>query len=157
MPAQVVSGVGFIGAGAILVARGRIVVGLTTAATIWAVAAIGLAVGAGAFTPAVAATAFVVLVLTALARLESAWFEPGPTEFLELDLVSEAEAIARVRETLAARGLRCRLSELEREGGKTRVLLEVRGRGAERDRILEELARHPDVRRAAVLAVRPSP
>jgi putative Mg2+ transporter-C (MgtC) family protein len=44
--AQVVSGIGFLGAGAIL-ARGEIVKGLTTAASIWTVAAIGLAVGGG--------------------------------------------------------------------------------------------------------------
>ena len=46
--AQVVSGIGFLGAGAIL-ARGEIVKGLTTAASIWTVAAIGLAVGGGLF------------------------------------------------------------------------------------------------------------
>src|SRR6201995_817537 len=46
--AQVVSGIGFLGAGAIL-ARGEVVRGLTTAASIWTVAAIGLAVGAGGF------------------------------------------------------------------------------------------------------------
>ncbi len=44
--AQVVSGIGFLGAGAIL-ARGEIIKGLTTAASIWTVAAIGLAVGGG--------------------------------------------------------------------------------------------------------------
>src|ERR1044071_946459 len=46
--AQVVSGIGFLGAGSIL-ARGEIVKGLTTAASIWAVAAIGLAVGGGLY------------------------------------------------------------------------------------------------------------
>ncbi|WP_441276520.1 MgtC/SapB family protein [Tardiphaga sp. 172_B4_N1_3] len=46
--AQVVSGIGFLGAGSIL-ARGDIVKGLTTAASIWTVAAIGLAVGGGLY------------------------------------------------------------------------------------------------------------
>ena len=54
MAAQVVSGIGFLGAGAIL-ARGEIVRGLTTAASVWSVAGIGLAVGGGLYTPAVAA------------------------------------------------------------------------------------------------------
>lgn len=67
--AQVVSGIGFLGAGTILQARGS-VVGLTTAATIWAVAAIGLAVGAGRKTEATAAALLVTLVLTALGWLE---------------------------------------------------------------------------------------
>jgi len=48
--AQVVTGIGFIGAGTILfLSRQRTVIGLTTAATIWAVAAVGLAVGAGLY------------------------------------------------------------------------------------------------------------
>ena len=54
--AQIVSGIGFLGAGAILHGQGA-VVGLTTAATIWVVAAIGAAVGAGAYVDALGATA----------------------------------------------------------------------------------------------------
>ena len=53
--AQVVSGIGFLGAGAIL-ARGEIVKGLTTAASIWTVAAIGLAVGGALYLAAGAST-----------------------------------------------------------------------------------------------------
>jgi len=62
--AQVVSGVGFLGAGAIIQDRGGIH-GLTTAATIWLVAAIGLACGAGLYALAATATAvgFIVLVV----------------------------------------------------------------------------------------------
>jgi len=53
--AQVVTGIGFIGAGTILfLSRQHIVVGLTTAATVWAVAAVGLAVGSGLYLMAVA-------------------------------------------------------------------------------------------------------
>ena len=47
LAAQVVSGIGFLGAGAILQSRGSIVIGLTTAATVWANSAIGLCIGAG--------------------------------------------------------------------------------------------------------------
>jgi len=60
--AQVVSGIGFLGAGAIIRFPTGIT-GLTTAASLWAVSAIGLACGAGFFKPAVAATAMVLLVL----------------------------------------------------------------------------------------------
>jgi uncharacterized membrane protein YhiD involved in acid resistance len=52
--AQIVSGIGFIGAGTILVARGS-VLGLTTAATLWVVAAIGITVGIGAYVEAIGA------------------------------------------------------------------------------------------------------
>ena len=53
--AQVVSGIGFLGAGSILL-RGEIVRGLTTAASLWSVAGVGLAVGGGMYTAAIGAT-----------------------------------------------------------------------------------------------------
>jgi putative Mg2+ transporter-C (MgtC) family protein len=67
--AQVVTGIGFIGAGTIMQSRGTIT-GLTSAATIWMVAAIGLTVGAGLFVEALGATALSMVVLTGLGRLE---------------------------------------------------------------------------------------
>lgn len=62
MGAQVVAGVGFLGAGAILQSRGRII-GLTTAATIWVVAAVGLSLGGGYLVEASITTIFVWVVL----------------------------------------------------------------------------------------------
>lgn len=67
--AQIVSGIGFLGAGAILHAHGA-VVGLTTAATIWVVAAVGTAVGAGAYVEAAGTTVIMMLVLIGLRPLE---------------------------------------------------------------------------------------
>jgi len=69
MAAQVISGIGFLGAGTILRFRAS-VRGLTTAASLWAVAGIGLAVGAGFLTGAAAGTAIILLVLFGLSRLE---------------------------------------------------------------------------------------
>jgi len=70
--AQVVSGIGFLGAGAIL-ARGEIVRGLTTAASIWSVAAIGLAVGGGLYFPAAASTVIILVILAGIKPLEEAY------------------------------------------------------------------------------------
>ncbi len=67
--AQVVSGIGFLGAGAIL-ARGEVVRGLTTAASIWTVAAIGLAVGGGLYFAAGAATVVILVILAGVKPLE---------------------------------------------------------------------------------------
>src|SRR6059036_3110363 len=66
---QIVTGVGFIGAGTILHARGA-VVGLTSAATIWVVAAIGVALGSGYYAEALATTLVVLVVLQGLGRVE---------------------------------------------------------------------------------------
>ena len=67
--AQVVTGIGFIGAGTIMQSRGAIT-GLTSAATIWMVAAIGLTVCAGFFVEAAGATVVVMLVLAGLGKME---------------------------------------------------------------------------------------
>ena len=67
--AQIVTGVGFLGAGTIIQGRG-IVTGLTTAATMWLVAAIGMAVGFGALLEATGATLLVLLVLSLLRPIE---------------------------------------------------------------------------------------
>ncbi len=68
--AQIVSGIGFLGAGAILHGGGA-VVGLTTAATIWVVGAIGAAVGAGMYVDACGATALMMVILVGLRPLEA--------------------------------------------------------------------------------------
>jgi putative Mg2+ transporter-C (MgtC) family protein len=69
LAAQIVSGVGFLGAGTILHSTGGIT-GLTSAATIWVVAALGIAVGAGNFVEAAGAMVLVALVLGGLGRFE---------------------------------------------------------------------------------------
>src|SRR5436189_3479775 len=69
LAAMIVSGIGFIGAGTIMQARGT-VTGLTSAATIWVVAAIGITVGAGFYVEATGAGALVTLVLAGLGTLE---------------------------------------------------------------------------------------
>ncbi len=68
--AQVVTGMGFLGGGAIL-RSGHTVHGMTTAATIWVNAAVGMAVGAGQFAMAIAGTAITLVVLALLPPLES--------------------------------------------------------------------------------------
>jgi putative Mg2+ transporter-C (MgtC) family protein len=67
--AQILTGVGFLGAGTILQQRGGIT-GLTSAATIWMVTAIGVTLGFGAYLDAMGATVLVLLVLAGLQRGE---------------------------------------------------------------------------------------
>jgi putative Mg2+ transporter-C (MgtC) family protein len=71
--AQIVTGIGFLGAGAIL-RSGRSVHGMTTAATIWVNAAVGMAAGAGEFLMATVATVIALLVLAILPPIEG-YFE----------------------------------------------------------------------------------
>ena len=67
--AQIVSGVGFLGGGAIL-HYGGTVRGLTTAASLWAVAAVGMAAGAGLFVVAAVSTVLVIVALEVFQRIE---------------------------------------------------------------------------------------
>jgi putative Mg2+ transporter-C (MgtC) family protein len=69
LAAQIVSGIGFIGAGTIMQARGM-VTGLTSAATIWVVAAIGIAIGANMYVEATGAGVLVMAVLAGMGTLE---------------------------------------------------------------------------------------
>jgi putative Mg2+ transporter-C (MgtC) family protein len=66
---QIVTGVGFLGAGAIIRDRGGIH-GLTTAATIWLVASIGMACGAGLYSLAVLSTVIAIVVLIGLIKID---------------------------------------------------------------------------------------
>ncbi len=68
--AQVVSGIGFLGAGTIL-REGATIRGLTTAAGLWVVACIGLAVGAGMYIPAIVTTVLVLFVLIYFIKFEA--------------------------------------------------------------------------------------
>jgi putative Mg2+ transporter-C (MgtC) family protein len=68
--AQIIPGIGFIGAGSILHYRGDVVTGLTSAATIFVVASIGMAVGGGLYMTAIFATGLILLSLFMLGRVE---------------------------------------------------------------------------------------
>ncbi len=71
MGAQVVSGIGFLGAGTIVVTKRNQIKGLTTAAGLWAAAAVGLALGIGFYEGAVVGGLLILLTLTAVHSLDS--------------------------------------------------------------------------------------
>ena len=75
--AQVISGIGFLGAGTILfLQKEQVIKGLTTAASLWAVAAVGLAAGTGLYFPAVFATAVLWVILALLKPIERRFVRP---------------------------------------------------------------------------------
>ena len=96
--AQVVSGVGFIGAGAIL-RMGINVRGLTTAASIWSIAAIGLVIGAGMYITAAITVVLILIVLIVVEQLEKHFFTPVNTKLLTIHS-SNSESNHSVKSTL---------------------------------------------------------
>ncbi len=90
MAAQVISGIGFLGAGTIIVTSHNQVKGLTTAAGLWAAAAIGLALGIGFYYGALIATALIFIVMNAFGYINSFLYKrSGIAEFfIEMDVIS---------------------------------------------------------------------
>ncbi len=97
--AQVVTGIGFLGAGAIIQMKGS-VRGLTTAAGIWMIAAIGMAVGVGMYTLAIVATALILVVLVLIERWEHRISAGVESRIIRLKLADIAEDIDGYREVL---------------------------------------------------------
>lgn len=81
--AQVISGIGFLGAGAIIQQKGA-VKGLTTAAGIWITAAIGLAIGAGMYVIPTMAVALILFILSVAERYEHKLFKSGETNIVRI-------------------------------------------------------------------------
>lgn len=147
--AQIVSGIGFIGAGTILVSRGN-VLGLTTAATLWVVAAIGMAVGLHLYLEAVGATVLVVLTLFALGRFESRVLAERTEQTLTV-LMRDPEAPPGEIEALLDE-MDFRFTHLGHERSEEGVhfTFGVWGTRSDRDRLLERLAERDSVRGARV-------
>jgi putative Mg2+ transporter-C (MgtC) family protein len=69
--AQVISGIGFLGAGTIIVTRHHQVIGLTTAAGLWASACMGLAIGIGFYEGAILGSFFIFFIITVMHKLDN--------------------------------------------------------------------------------------
>ena len=98
--AQVISGIGFLGAGTILFLRQEVIRGLTTAASLWTIAAVGLAVGGGLYVAAIATTAIALVILALVRPLERRIFRRKESRQLTVVVdhpfaaLQEIEAIA---------------------------------------------------------------
>jgi putative Mg2+ transporter-C (MgtC) family protein len=147
--AQIVTGIGFLGAGAIL-RSGMSVRGLTTAASLWVVAAVGLAVGAGAYVLASTATAVTLLALFVLRPLRSRLVRGITQEVEDFAIVAEAdlELDDLIRGTRSAVD-RVDHVRVEEEEGVHHVHLVVRLRPGQRpEDVVDLLRRTPGVRNA---------
>ncbi len=103
--AQVVTGIGFLGAGLIFTQR-NVTRGLTTAAGLWVVAAIGLAVGAGMYFIACGGSILMLMVLAVLKPLEARLFNPKSR--IVVRVVPHVGQLGSIRDALKANGVRAR-------------------------------------------------
>jgi putative Mg2+ transporter-C (MgtC) family protein len=149
--AQIVSGIGFLGAGAII-ARGSLIGGLTTAAGVWSVAAIGLTVGGGLYIAAFIATGISLILLVVLRsvehRLDQHWRKQAVRAFYDPKAVSLDELVS------ALGGANLHVLELRIDKtadgvmNQVQITLEERG-GTVLQKALQTLTGVPGVKSAA--------
>jgi len=123
--AQIVTGIGFLGAGAII-RQGLSVRGLTTAATLWVVAAIGMAVGAGYYGGAVITTAVVLVSLwplRVLARMGTSRF--GAQKSTLVAQLAAGASPGPLLDEVERLGARVKAVEIGHEGDRRTLLLDV--------------------------------
>lgn len=142
--ANIVSGVGFLGAGVILREGGR-VTGLTTASTIWLTAAIGMGLGAGQY----ALSGFVVLVslvvLWVFPRLEQAVDNVCEERTYEIVCALNPEKVLAYEALFTACGLRTRRLRQVKEGGQMLCSWRVRGSHPAHEQLVSRLLADPEV------------
>lgn len=143
--AQIVTGVGFIGAGTILHARGA-VVGLTSAATIWVVAAIGVALGAGYYLEACGTTLLVILVLQGLGRVEVLVERQAATSRVSIHARPEPQVVEELETVVQRAGLEIVRQTHRRENVDLVVEYELRGPKRLHDQVMIALLHHASVR-----------
>ena len=113
MGAQVVSGIGFLGAGTIIVTRRNQIKGLTTAAGLWAAAGVGLALGVGFYEAAIVGTFAVFFVMTLLQKMDNRLHRRSRQleAYIELDTISLGDFLRTIREA------DIEISNVQRESG----------------------------------------
>ena len=114
MAAQVVSGIGFLGAGTIIVTRRNQIKGLTTAAGLWSAAGVGLALGVGFYEAAIMGTVAVFFVMTLLQKMDNKLHRRSRQleAYIELSSISLGDFLRTMRES----GIE--ISDVQRESGE---------------------------------------
>lgn len=102
--AQVITGIGFLGAGAIVRGKGSIQ-GLTTAASIWTAAVIGMAVGAGLYNGAILVTALTLFVLVGVESLEKTLFHTGVNRIMIIGCSTTEPDIKQIKSIVEENGI----------------------------------------------------
>jgi putative Mg2+ transporter-C (MgtC) family protein len=136
--ANIVSGVGFLGAGVILRESGR-VTGLTTAATIWLTAALGMGIGGGEFGLTLAATGVVILVLWAFPWLEQAINTLREERHYEIVTDRSADMREKLAVQMKSIGLRVSIYKQFKQGDRLVTHWTVRGSARQHERLIQLL------------------
>lgn len=142
LAAQVISGIGFLGAGAIL-REGFSVKGLTTATSMWTMAIVGLAVGDGYFITSVAVTVLLLVVLSVMFWFERRYIHATVTVYITLKAEDRVGLIDEVKKVLTQKSRKIDTMSLRRNLEDRNITIEVSMESRESDtssRLMDELA-----------------
>ncbi len=142
--ANIVTGIGFLGAGVIFRGGENRVSGITTAATIWTVAAIGMGIGSGAYIAAAYASVLVIIVLAVLPYAEKMIDQISQTRSYVLRIRYFENAAEEFEAAMISHRLQVKRTGVIRDGGLLSISWEVRGAAKRHDAFCTSL--HTDSR-----------
>ena len=144
--AQIVSGIGFLGAGTIMQAKGT-VTGLTTAATLWVVAAIGMTAGAGAYIEATGTTLLVLVILWPLGWVEDRIEAGRRGRGLRVILTEGSGKVEEIQTMFEEAGLKVKLlGVVKAREGESEATFEVHGSTNDFRRVRGEITEMVEVK-----------
>ena len=141
--AAVVTGVGFLGAGVILREKGRII-GLTTAASIWTVAALGMGIGLGLYGFVAVGTVLIVVILWGVPRLMD-HINTGKTVTYRASFPVDETKLDSLNALFQESGLAIHDVLIKKQGGKMTCIWQVHGLMKEHEQVIQHFILDPEV------------
>ncbi|MBI3991436.1 MAG: MgtC/SapB family protein [Candidatus Omnitrophica bacterium] len=150
LAAQVVSGIGFLGAGTIIRYRASIR-GLTTAASLWVVAGVGLAIGCGFIIGAIWTTLLSLAALFFLRKIEMPFLERGGHRSLVVEVIDTVSSFGKIRQTLNKHNARVKNMRITKKAeGKATIEIDLKLFTDEDDKkIIDEILRLEGITQAS--------
>lgn len=149
--AQIITGIGFIGAGSIMHSKGA-VTGLTTAATMFVVASIGMAVGGGEFLSAIFATMVILVALSVLGKMENHFRNRAVVLSYEVVGKDLQRSMAEVNRVLFEQHHKMRAVRMDTDRGFHRVQFSVDADPKEHNALTEKLRKCSELERVEILS-----
>lgn len=145
--ANIVTGIGFLGAGVIFRGNGSKVQGITTAATIWAVAAVGMGIGAGYYGTAAMGSILILIVLAVLHSLELVIDKLNVVKIYTIRCAWNADSITYFEQLISAAELKFKLEKQLKDGETLHLIWEVQGHEQKHRQLAALLMNDPRISR----------
>lgn len=143
---NIVTGIGFLGAGVIFRGENRIN-GITTAATIWAVAAVGMGIGSGSYFASACASILIVIILAVLPFLENVIEKMNQSRTYLITVPYSENLAQRYEQELMTFRLRCRLIKQVKQDGELQMIWETQGHARKHEIFIKHLIDQANITR----------